>query len=382
MYSDDLIARVHNIAGVAQDFLFSVRPFQEQTSLAAIDDLCRQLREAELPPLCYESIIHRVLKALQRDMAVAHPSLMEMYWSCESRLPNPIDRLENCLKQLVRSQLDTPERVHQALAVLARRATESTLTLTDVARDVNVSAKHLSHLLTATTGRGFRQHLRLLRLYRAGEMLRQRSGSIKEVWAAVGYKHASEFDRHFKEYYGSTPRAYRNSVSGNPLPSQQEPVLQPNQHVDSSPVAPHYHSNGVREDKDITGSAWLGRVLIVDDDAMTAMAFDRLLRHAGYETLTAENTQGAVRAAAGFEPDVAILDYRMPGENGVECIRILRTVGLTKTRFLMLTGDCSVVEHADELAATQCVLLFKPLDPIELLFLVKVACDAGVTSPS
>jgi len=75
------------------------------------------------------------------------------------------------------------------------------------------SVGSLSRLFKKETGVSFRQHVREVRMRKAEEMLRRTLLSIKEIAAEVGYKHVSDFDHHFKEVYGMTPREYREAGS-------------------------------------------------------------------------------------------------------------------------------------------------------------------------
>lgn len=69
------------------------------------------------------------------------------------------------------------------------------------------------------------------------------------------------------------------------------------------------------------------RVLVVDDNAIIrmglseALALDPQLEPAG----TAASSDEAVTVYRAQRPDVVTMDYRMPGENGIECTRRILT---------------------------------------------------------
>jgi transcriptional regulator GlxA family with amidase domain len=84
-------------------------------------------------------------------------------------------------------------------------------TLGKMAQHTGLSIWYLARLFKKNTGINFGEHLRNLRLKKAESLLRDTFLSIKEIAAAVGYKHVSDFDHHFKAAYGMRPSEYRRS---------------------------------------------------------------------------------------------------------------------------------------------------------------------------
>ena len=82
-------------------------------------------------------------------------------------------------------------------------------TLSKMAKQVNLSIWHFARLFKKNTGSHFSEYLRNLRLKKAEQLLEDPLLSIKEIAAAVGYKHVSDFDHHFKSTYGMRPGQYR-----------------------------------------------------------------------------------------------------------------------------------------------------------------------------
>jgi transcriptional regulator GlxA family with amidase domain len=60
-------------------------------------------------------------------------------------------------------------------------------------------------------GLTFRQYVHERRLAAATRLLVDSKLSVKKVWRAVGYKHASDFDHHFRRMYGMPPTKYRTA---------------------------------------------------------------------------------------------------------------------------------------------------------------------------
>jgi CheY-like chemotaxis protein len=81
------------------------------------------------------------------------------------------------------------------------------------------------------------------------------------------------------------------------------------------------------------------RVLVVDDNVDAADTLAEALRHAGHEVREEYDGPSALGAAKQFQPDVILLDLGLPGMDGFEVARRLRTdAGLSKVRLVAITG--------------------------------------------
>lgn len=67
------------------------------------------------------------------------------------------------------------------------------------------------------------------------------------------------------------------------------------------------------------------KVLIVDDEPNIVVSLEFLLKQAGYETAVARDGQAALDAATTFAPDLVLLDVMLPGIDGYEVLRALRS---------------------------------------------------------
>jgi light-regulated signal transduction histidine kinase (bacteriophytochrome) len=90
------------------------------------------------------------------------------------------------------------------------------------------------------------------------------------------------------------------------------------------------------------------KVLIADDDLGDREQVKRALRQAGltYECVEAASVEAALGACDGNEFDVAIVDYRMPGYNGLHGVSMLQQ-RVPSVPIIMVTGQ------GDELVATE-----------------------------
>src|SRR5208337_4089601 len=85
---------------------------------------------------------------------------------------------------------------------------EPRLSLSLVAVQTGLSRWHLCRMLKLSTGMGFADHLRIVRLRAAAKMLADPTLRVKEIAFAVGYKHVSSFDRDFRDHYRMTPTEF------------------------------------------------------------------------------------------------------------------------------------------------------------------------------
>jgi DNA-binding NarL/FixJ family response regulator len=85
------------------------------------------------------------------------------------------------------------------------------------------------------------------------------------------------------------------------------------------------------------------RVLVAEDSPVVQQSIHDLLRRADVCAIfRADDGIAAVRLAAEAAPDVCILDYSMPGMNGIEAARLIRQQ-LPNASLILLTA--TVAEH-------------------------------------
>jgi CheY-like chemotaxis protein len=81
------------------------------------------------------------------------------------------------------------------------------------------------------------------------------------------------------------------------------------------------------------------RILVIDDDSEDARLVDRALLDHGYISLLATNGEDALRIATMLQPDLVLLDIRMPRMDGYEVAAMLRMQrGLERTQIVAVTG--------------------------------------------
>ncbi|HHW47881.1 MAG TPA: response regulator [Clostridiaceae bacterium] len=99
------------------------------------------------------------------------------------------------------------EYVRQALTIIRNHYSEN-ISLSYVARQINISSTYLSTLFKEETGEGFAQYLIRYRIEKAKALLREENIDIKEIVKLCGFSDYGYFFRIFKKKVGMTPMEY------------------------------------------------------------------------------------------------------------------------------------------------------------------------------
>lgn len=84
------------------------------------------------------------------------------------------------------------------------------ITLEDVAREINISPQYLSKIFKEETGENFIDFLTGIRIRIAKTLLESNELSVKEICYSAGYSDPNYFSRIFKKIVGATPTEYRD----------------------------------------------------------------------------------------------------------------------------------------------------------------------------
>jgi len=113
------------------------------------------------------------------------------------------------------------------------------------------------------------------------------------------------------------------------------------------------------------------KILVVDDERAVRESLRRALELEGYEIeLAADGSEALYRLDGSEEPDAMILDVLMPGVDGLEVCRRLRSTG-SKLPVLMLTARTEVEDRVAGLDAGADDYVTKPFALEELLARVR-----------
>jgi DNA-binding response OmpR family regulator len=110
------------------------------------------------------------------------------------------------------------------------------------------------------------------------------------------------------------------------------------------------------------------RILIVDDDVELCRELTEILNCEGYSVDTASDGESGAASIRKNVYDIVILDYRMPGLNGIELLRTIRDENL-KSRVYIATGRPFIdrLLENEQLSHLVAGVLSKPFDVKTLL---------------
>ena len=116
-------------------------------------------------------------------------------------------------------------------------------------------------------------------------------------------------------------------------------------------------------------------ILIVDDEAdIRDILRIRLANHPGFRILEAANGSDALELTRQQRPDLIILDWLMPGFNGIEVLKALReSPELTIIPVIMMTVKSELSAQAQGQAMGVVAYLIKPFDAPRLMETVEKA---------
>ena len=67
----------------------------------------------------------------------------------------------------------------------------------------------------------------------------------------------------------------------------------------------------------------MSKVLVVDDEKNVRRLYEAELSKEGYEVETAESAEEALEAIEKAPPDLVVLDIRLEGMDGIDCLRTI-----------------------------------------------------------
>ncbi|MBI3682254.1 MAG: sigma-54-dependent Fis family transcriptional regulator [Acidobacteria bacterium] len=111
-------------------------------------------------------------------------------------------------------------------------------------------------------------------------------------------------------------------------------------------------------------------ILIAEDEFTARSALCGLLESEGYQVLTAEEGEGALRLALERRPDVMLLDVRMPRLDGLSVLKRLRDAG-SDTSTVVMTAYGTSATAIEAMKAGAFDYLTKPVDADQLLRVIQ-----------
>jgi len=106
------------------------------------------------------------------------------------------------------------------------------------------------------------------------------------------------------------------------------------------------------------------KILIIDDERPIRETLEMFLREKGYDVATSESGEAGLKLIRKNQPDIVILDLRLPGIDGIEVLRIVKQLS-PRSMVIVITAyhDKEIYDQAESLGAFGYIV--KPIDVAE-----------------
>ena len=114
------------------------------------------------------------------------------------------------------------------------------------------------------------------------------------------------------------------------------------------------------------------KILLVDDSKTELYHLTQLLTRRGYQVVTAENGEAALRELGEARPDLILMDVVMPGQNGFQLTRtITRDARYAGLPVIICTSKNQETDKVWGMRQGARDYIVKPVDADELLAKIK-----------
>ena len=121
-------------------------------------------------------------------------------------------------------------------------------------------------------------------------------------------------------------------------------------------------------------------VFVVDDSPAIRSSVSLILKSEGMKASEAVSAEDALEKlkAGSVKPNLFIVDLNMPGMNGIDLIKQIRTMALFRfVPILMMTTESQQAKRAEAKTAGATGWLVKPVPPADLIKVVKQVCPSA-----
>ena len=114
------------------------------------------------------------------------------------------------------------------------------------------------------------------------------------------------------------------------------------------------------------------RILIIDDEEVVLDSCTQILEGKGFELATAMNGEQGLRLVREFHPDLAFVDLKMPGLDGMEIIDAVKKID-EDIPVIIITAFASVESASEAIQKGGFDFIAKPFKPNDLRIVIERA---------
>lgn len=117
-------------------------------------------------------------------------------------------------------------------------------------------------------------------------------------------------------------------------------------------------------------------VLIVEDNRDMQLLLATILSDEGFQVHQAYEAKTALESYSRFKPEIVLMDYKLPGMNGLEIFSRMKIIKQDVIAFIITAyGDYEIEKEAKRLGAHE--YLTKPFNNLELVRKIKFTLDSS-----
>lgn len=106
--------------------------------------------------------------------------------------------------------------INNAIKLVEENIDDSDFSVEKLSKGLGISRVHLYKKMTSITGRSPIEFIRVIRLKRAAQLLRESQLTVSEISYQVGFNNPKTFSKHFKEEFDLLPSQYQQNASEAP----------------------------------------------------------------------------------------------------------------------------------------------------------------------
>ena len=129
-----------------------------------------------------------------------------------SRHSKPRGHLEPEPEEIAITPLDE-KLIANAIAYVEKNIARSDLSVEELSRELGMSRAHMYKKMLQITGKTPIEFIRVIRLKRAAQLLRESQQNVSEIAYQLGFNNPKYFSRYFKEEFGVLPSVYQEAES-------------------------------------------------------------------------------------------------------------------------------------------------------------------------
>ena len=187
---------------------------------SCLSELNRYLRSGDMNLFTFRQVYNDIIGAILSQAAgsgYAGREIYDLFSLSGCRSPEELeDVLKNVCEAVISARVQDNRQplIQEIIRIMTENYTNSDFTLTAAAELAGVPAARMSAEFKTNMGMTPNDYLTMLRMEEAKKLLRQTDLPVGDVCGLSGYSDASSFTRRFKQYTGSTPLNFRQSVRG------------------------------------------------------------------------------------------------------------------------------------------------------------------------